>query len=109
VNWLKRVGALKFPNTTGVPRRIITAADISTDGRRLVARNYIGGWEWRRAEAGDAGDFKSLFEQLPTPLRLASEPQGEALCFSADGKALLTISEKSPTTLYESRLLGSAP
>lgn len=109
VNWLERVGSLKFPDTAAIPPRIVTAADISTDGRRLVVRNYIGGWEWRRPETGDAGDFKSLFERTPTALRLASEPQGEALCFSADGRALLTISEKTPTTLYETRLIENEP
>ncbi len=58
-----------------------------------------------KRDAADA--FALVFEQLPTALELATEPQGEALCFSADGKALLTISEGTPTTLYEVRQVGN--
>jgi hypothetical protein len=43
------------------------------------------------------------------PVLLPAEPQGEALCFSADGRALLTLSEKTPTTLYETRAAEGDP
>jgi hypothetical protein len=100
---LRRVGSLRFPEEAPPLARIVTAADISSDGRRLVTRSYLGGWEWCLPEARTAGDFARLFRQEPTALKLATEPQGEALCFSADGKTLLTISEGTPTTLYEVR------
>lgn len=103
-NTLKRVASLNFSESSAPPlARTATAADISGDGRRLVTRSYLGGWEWRLPNS-DGVTFKSIFEQTPAALTLASETQGEALCFSADGAALLTISEKTPTTLYESRL-----
>jgi len=102
VTTLKRVGTLRFPEAAALAR-MVTAADISPDGTRLVTRSYVGGWEWRLPEPGDPGGFARIFEQDPTGLELATEPQGEALCFSSDGKSLLTISEKTPTTLYEVR------
>jgi hypothetical protein len=102
VTTLKRVGTLRFP-AGGALALMVTAADISPDGTRLVTRSYAGGWEWRLPKREDAAAFSLVFEQMPTPLELAAEPQGEALCFSADGRALLTISEKTPTTLYEVR------
>lgn len=102
VSTLKRAGALRFPPAPALAR-MVTAADISPDGTRLVTRSYVGGWEWRRPKRDDATAFALVFEGLPTALELANEPQAEALCFSADGRALLTISEKTPTTLYEVR------
>jgi len=102
VSTLKRAGTLRFPPATALAR-MVTAADISPDGTRLVTRSYVGGWEWCWPKRDDATAFTLVFEQQPTALELASESQGEALCFSADGRALLTISENTPTTLYEVR------
>jgi hypothetical protein len=103
ITTLRQVGSLKFPEETLPLARMVTAADISPDGRRLATRSYLGGWEWRLPEGCDPDQFARIFRQEPTALKLATEPQGEALCFSADGKALLTISERTPTTLYEVR------
>ena len=86
------------------PGRMITAADISPDGRRLAVRCYLGGWEWRMAPGSAPGDFERLFATAPVALDLAAEPQGEALCYSAGGRAILTVSERLPAVLYESRL-----
>lgn len=101
VTTLKRVVSLKFPDASPISR-MVTAADISPDGTRLVTRSYAGGWEWCLPKPDE---FACIFERTPTALWLAGEPQGEALCFSADGSALLTISEMTPTTLYEARVL----
>ena len=100
---LKCSGTLKFPKEAHRLSRIVTAADISPDGRCLVTRGYVGGWEWRLPEKPALGEFARIVDRAPTPIELAGEPQGEALCFSADGSALLTISEQTPTTLYEVR------
>jgi hypothetical protein len=102
VTTLARVATLRFPPAAG-PARMVTAADIAPDGTRLVTRSYVGGWEWRLPQRDGSAAFAPIFERLPVALVLAAEPQGEALCFSPDGRALLTISEKTPTTLYEVR------
>ena len=81
--------------------RFITAADISPDGRNVAVRTYVGGWEWRLM-AGEM-DVTPALGQSPRALRLAAEPQGEALCYAADGDTLLTVSEKTPTYLFEVR------
>jgi hypothetical protein len=104
VTLLKRIGTLAFPSEAPPLERVVTAADIAPDGRRLVTRSYLGGWEWRLSAGTDAGALARSFAQRPSALPLPEEPQGEALCFSADGRALLTISERLPTTLYEVRL-----
>lgn len=107
VTTLQRCASLKFPPGAPPPATVVTAADFSPDGRCLVTRSYLGGWEWRASGGGHGCAQYVAFNQAPTALKLAAEPQGEALCFSADGKALLTISEGTPTTLYEVPALES--
>ena len=72
-----------------------------------MTRSYVGGWEWCSAGPGNIGKFRRIFRQQPTALKLAMEPQAEALCFSTDGRVLLTVSEGTPTTLYEVRVVES--
>lgn len=103
---LVRVGPLRLPPAL-LPLRIVTAADIHPAGRRVAARCYADGWEWwLPADATDA-DFQRIFDTEPVRLSLAPERQGEALCYSADGNAILTLSEGVRQTLYELPL--SAP
>ncbi|MEW6198777.1 MAG: hypothetical protein AB1601_08960 [Planctomycetota bacterium] len=104
---LVRVGPLRIPPAL-VPLRVVTAADVSPDGRRVAVRCYADGWEWRLpADTADA-DFDRIFDTLPVRLSLAPERQGEALCYSMDGNALLTLSEGNRPTLYEMRLVTPA-
>ena len=108
VNVLQRTGELRFPPGALPLATIVTAADIAPDGTRLATRSYLGGWEWELPTEADANGLAAAFKELPGALRLAAEPQGEAICYAADGQALLTISEGTPTTLYESRRQDAA-
>jgi hypothetical protein len=99
---LPKVATLRFPEAMPL-QAVVTAADISPDGRRLATRSYLCGWEWRLPDTAGKSDFERIFGTEPTRLELAAEPQGEALCYAADGHALLTVSEKLPTVLYEAR------
>ncbi len=82
---------------------IVTAADIGPDGRRLAVRCYFGGWEWRLPEGLDVAAFDRIWQAEPAALSLALERQGEALCYAADGRSLLTVSEGLHPGLYEVR------
>ncbi|HUU95595.1 MAG TPA: hypothetical protein VM487_07635 [Phycisphaerae bacterium] len=99
---LPKVATLRFPKVMPL-QTMVTAADISPDGRRLATRSYLCGWEWRLPATTDKSDFERIFGAEPTRLELAVEPQGEALCYAADGRALLTVSETPPAVLYETR------
>lgn len=99
---LKRVAYLRFPSAPALAT-MVTAADLSPDGRRLATRSYPSGWEWRLPPDEAKPDFLKLIAQPPTVLNLAVERQGEGICYSADGSAILTISEGTPTMLYEIR------
>lgn len=83
---------------------IVTAADIAPDARRLATRSYLCGWEWTLPSDVPAAEFERIFALKPVRLELPPEPQGEALGYDADGRALLTVSEGVSPTLFEVRL-----
>lgn len=97
---LPRLLTLELPPALPLAR-VVTAADIASDGRRLAVRCYIDGWEWRLPAGAADGSFDDIFRQPPVRLTLAPESQGEALCYSADGRAILTVSEGPAPVLYE--------
>lgn len=100
VTVLQKLRTLDLP--PGWPlARIVTAADIAPDGRRLAVRCYVDGWEWRLPPGDPVDRFDRVFNTTPRRLSLAPEPQGEALCYTANGGGLLTVSEGPTPTLYE--------
>lgn len=101
VTELPRIHTIEMPRVPP-PQRVVTAADISSDGRRFAVRCYTDGWEW--VLPADDEPFKKAFESKPQRLPLAPESQGEALCYSADGQAILTVSEGLHPTLFELRV-----
>jgi len=74
-----------------------TAGDISVEGDEIAIRTYKDAYLWERPPG------VSVAEALggePRRIPLVFEPQGEAIAYSADGRALLTASEGTNTTLY---------
>lgn len=100
---IRRVTTLRWEEHTPLAT-IVTAADIAPDGRRLATRSYLCGWEWTLPPDVPVAEFERIFSHKPVRLPLPSEPQGEALGYSADGNALLILSEGVSPTLYELRL-----
>jgi hypothetical protein len=74
-----------------VPIGLPTSADISPDGRHIVVRNTtsVGYLFERRANQGVA---EALLGN-GIPISLASEPQGEAVGWAADGSSFFSTSE----------------
>jgi len=100
---LEKCLTLELP--PGIPlARVVTAADISSDGCRVAVRCYVQGWEWRLPTDGAERNWERVFQTKPVSLPLAAEPVGEGLCYAADGRAILTISEGKRPTLYELRV-----
>ncbi len=97
---LQRIGELRFPDAAPI-QTLVTAADFSPDGRRLVVRTYVCGWIWSAIEKAPANDIAMLIRETPARVELSAEKQGEAICFSSDGRCLLTLSEGCPTWLNE--------
>lgn len=75
-----------------------TAATISRDGSEIMVRTYTNGfipavYYWKRSNGETVG--QTLVKSANKTLTVASEPQGEAICFENDGKGFYTLSEKS--------------
>lgn len=77
---------------------LTTGAAASPDGKRVVVRTYFAALELTRP---DGGNFESIFNSTPVSVNIAGERQGEAVCYSADGAAIITTSEKVPAPIYE--------
>ncbi len=91
---LTKVADLKPPD--GRPNA--TGGDISPDGLRVVVCNYDTLWEFR---ASPEQPFDAVWRT--TPLVLDMPIPGEAIAYSADGKALLISKEGRHAPIYELR------
>jgi hypothetical protein len=95
---LARAGSVTLPiTTTSNPfsfagRLVITGGAVSPDGRHAVLRTYADAFEFD-VDAGDV--VRAITTGDPRQIPLPDEPQGESVAYSADGTALLTISEVS--------------
>jgi hypothetical protein len=92
INVARRILDLDFALATG--------GDISPQREKVIIKNYNTVYCWQ-IEPGQ--EIKDALSQPPTELPYSVEPQGEAICWSADGKSYLTISEKAkkqPLFLY---------
>lgn len=68
-----------------------TAADISPDGKYIVAKNLSQVYFWER-NAGET--ILQTLKKTPKNIPYVVEPQGEAICFDLDNRFLYTISER---------------
>ncbi|MBI1319939.1 MAG: hypothetical protein GC168_13505 [Candidatus Hydrogenedens sp.] len=87
----------------------ITGGDIRGDGREVALRTYSLIYLWPRlAGAG----WAEVFGQAPCKVIPGIEPQGEAVCFAADGINLYTVSEaakKKPAAPFHRYARKPAP
>jgi hypothetical protein len=100
---LVRVGAHTFADEVGFGR-VVTGGDLRPDGKRLVLRTYTRAYEWTLSASSGrqfATAWKTVWKMAPRALALPATKQGEAICYSPNGKRLFTTSEGLPTPLYE--------
>jgi hypothetical protein len=94
---LTRVGEVSFPNgAVG----FITGGDISPDGQRVALCDYRGACELV-LPSGSGSAFDEIWKQPLMPVSAGARRQGEAICYRADGLALLATSERLPCPLIE--------
>ncbi|GIF13864.1 hypothetical protein FHX34_105367 [Actinoplanes teichomyceticus] len=109
---LRRAGEVAVPfTTTGNPfslagRLVITGAAGSPDGTRVVLRTYADAFEYT-VTGGDV--VAALTSGAPRQIALPDEPQGEAVAYTADGTALLTVSEGARPVLRRYPLPAASP
>jgi hypothetical protein len=93
---LRHVAELRIPSMFG---GIITDGSISPDGTRVALCDYLQGYEFV-LEKGES-DFDTIWKQPLKTIGLGSRPQGEAIAYSPDGRALLVTSEGWPSPFIE--------
>jgi hypothetical protein len=76
-----------------IPFTQMVGGDISVDGTEILLKNYNKVWYWPRKKGKTIAEALS---QKPFETTYIQEPQGEAICWSRDGKSFFTISEESP-------------
>lgn len=77
---------------------LVTALDVSCDGRLAVALTYVDAYVFARAE-GES--WAEAFGRAPLRVSMPRRAQGESICFGRDGRTLYLTSEKLPTPLWE--------
>ncbi|MCB9706469.1 MAG: hypothetical protein H6711_31775 [Myxococcales bacterium] len=71
---------------------LVTAGEISADGRWIALRTYNHAYLWRRAPGEAIAD---ALARAPCPVHAPREPQGEAIAFDPAGGRLLSVSERA--------------
>lgn len=94
---LTYVGAARFENKY---IGLITGGDISPDGRRVILCDYLGACELVSANTRGVA-FDAIWKEPMMSISLGTRRQGEAVCYRADGSALLATSEGLPCPLIE--------
>jgi len=94
---MARIGEVSLPGLTG---SMVTGGDIAPDGLRVALCDYFMAYEISLPEGAKDG-FDVIWKQTPMPVNIGARRQGEAVCYRADGKALLATSERVPTPLLE--------
>jgi hypothetical protein len=71
----------------------VTSASVSRDGSEMILRTYLAAYNWKRTQGESVG--QTLMKAATKQLLVALEPQGEGICFAADGNGFYTLSERS--------------
>jgi WD40 repeat protein/tRNA A-37 threonylcarbamoyl transferase component Bud32/tetratricopeptide (TPR) repeat protein len=89
----KRIAKLPLP--------LVTAMDISPDGRRLVVLGGVHAFEYVR---GDSEKWTEALSRVPRRYILPKLEQPEAIAYDREGKALIVTSEGEHPPLWELKL-----
>ncbi|AWV97811.1 PE-PGRS family protein [Arcticibacterium luteifluviistationis] len=79
-----------------IPHSIITAADMSSDGKQLLIKDYNAVFYWRLKESETIYEALSRTRDVGAPYYV--EPQGEAICFDLNDSGYYTFSELNGTS-----------
>ncbi len=94
---MQEVAALTFGVGSLPGNKQTTGGDISPSGSHVCIRTYSNAFIWLRPYGRPLAE---AFDGAPCAVPLHSEPAGEAICFSADGLSVFTVSEGGFPPLY---------
>ncbi len=84
-----RIGEISLP---AIPDGLVTGGDISPDGKRVILCDYFLAYELKLAD--ESRGFDSIWKSRPLAIDLPERKIGEAIGYSADGRAIYATSEK---------------
>lgn len=87
-NKLEKTADFSVP---AIPNGFLTGGDISPDGKRVIICDYFSAYEIVLPE--NAKNFDEIWKQKPVIVELGEREQGEAVGYSAEGKAIFAASE----------------
>lgn len=93
---VSKVADLSVPS---IPNGLLTGGAISPDGKRIVLCDYSAAYELTLPDG--AASFDDIWRQTPVAVDLGSRKQGEAISYSADGKAIFATSEGKGSPMIE--------
>ncbi|MEC7775927.1 MAG: hypothetical protein VYC32_07505 [Planctomycetota bacterium] len=87
---------------------LVTAADLTGDGRRMLVRTFPAVQEYRLP---DGVPFERIFTQprIILPNAGAAEPKSESICFDLDDRDFFTSNEGNPAPIHQTSLLREQP
>ncbi len=86
---VENVGSVSVP---AIPNGFLTGGEISPDGKRIIICDYFAAYEILLPK--NSKKFDDIWEQSVTKINIGEREQGEAICYSADGKKIYATSEK---------------
>ena len=97
-NQLEKIADVTVP---AVPNGFLTGGDISPDGKRVIICDYFSAYELVLPESSK--NFDDVWRATTSIVELGERQQGEAVCYSADGKSIFATSEKDKSPIIEVR------
>jgi hypothetical protein len=93
-NMIEKLADFTVP---AIPNGLLTGGSISPDGKRVVICDYFAAYEIVLPK--NAKNFDEIWQQKPQKIELGQRAQGEAIAYSADGKAIYATSEEKDSPL----------
>jgi len=93
----EKVGEVSVP---AVPNGLLTGGSISPDAKRVIICDYSGGYEL----AVPSSTFDDVWKSKPVKVDLGERKHGEAITFTADGKAVIGTNEGKKAEIFEVKL-----
>lgn len=97
-NRLEKIADFTVP---AIPNGFLTGGDISPDGKRVVLCDYFNAYEIVLPEKAEK--FDEIWKQKPLIVELGERAQGEAVGYSADGRAIFATSENKNSPMIKVR------
>ena len=97
-NRLEKIADFTVP---AIPKGFLTGGDISGDGRRVIICDYFAAYEIVLPDKSK--NFDDIWREKPVVVELDKRAQGEAVCYSIDGKAIYATSENINSPVIEVR------